>query len=184
MELIRPEDMEVWTPYAVSTPLKFFNPLLQVSKDSDLAPFISDEAVANILAFDRESATDQATALYQFWFNYVRPYIVLCVFVRLTQTHGYNMAANGIVKFTDRENTSAPIDRNERSDIAETYKGLRDRYLNKMLVEFEVKNQTFDGTVYEINRDKYKTRVPSPAGVNPIGSVNNAALQAGRKFRL
>lgn len=184
MELIRSEDMEIWTPYAVSTPRKVFEPFLQISQDSDLAPYISDEAVSDIIALDRESATDQTKALYNFWKVYVRPYIVYCVFVRLTQTHGYNMAANGIVKFTDRDNTSAPVDRSERADMVEVYKGLRDRYLNKMLFEFELKGKTFDGTTYEVNRNKYKSLIPSPAGVNPIGSVNNSDLQSGRKFRL
>lgn len=182
MELIRPEDLTIWTPYSKSTPLSVFQFTKQRVQDSEVAPYISDEALSAILALDRESAADQALELYSFWKNYVRPYVANCIFLSLTQTHGYNSQANGFVKFTDRDNTSAPIDRAERGDLVQTYKGARDRYLNKMLVEFEFKGRTFDGVKYTVNSDKYRSTSPSPAGVNPIGNVNQS--MNNRKFRL
>ena len=184
MELIRPEDMSIWVPYAQATDAAYFSPALRQVQDSELAPFISDQAVTDILALDRESATDQAKGLYAFWKDYVRPYVVNCVFLKLCQTHGYIQRSQGFVKFTDRENTSTPIDRAERADLIQTYKGQRDRYLTKLLYEFDFKGQTFDGTEYEVNRNKYRTMLNSLAGINPIGSVNNRDMIRNRKFRL
>ena len=184
MELIRPSDMTIWVPYAKATDLNYFEPALRQVQDSEVAPFISDQALADILALDRESAADKSTALYAFWKDYVRPYVVNCVFLKLCQTHGYIQRSQGFVKFTDRENTSTPIDRAERADLIQTYKGQRDRYLTKMLYEFDFKGQTFDGTKYEVNANKYRSMLNSPAGINPIGSVNNRKMIRNKRFRL
>lgn len=182
--LIRKSDMGVFTPFANQTPDHLFFPLLTQAQDMDIKPWISDSAFTDILDLDRESSTDQAKELYAFWRDYVRPYMVNCVFVRMTITHGLNMGTNGFVKFTDRDNTSAEISPAQRGNLKQSYTKNREFMLTRLLQKFDEVDGIFDGKTYTVDFDKYDQKREAPAGINAIGSVNNRDLINNIKFRL
>lgn len=180
MDLINKEDMAVWTPFAANTESKVFTSALQQETDK-IGSRISDELLTAIQALERGVAT--TTDTYQFWFNYVRPYVVNKVFLDLCQTHGYNMQSQGLVAFRDGQNTSAAVQGSERSQMIRKYESEANLYLTKMLWEFNDKEGTFDGTTYEVNLEKYSGTRSNPA-LNVIGGVNNKIRFGGIKFRL
>ena len=184
MEIIRIEDMSEWTPFAETTSDMLFNPARRYVQDMRIAPYISDAALAVILGFNRESESDKNLELYQFWFDYVRPHAVHSIFLYMAETHGYNHAPNGFVKFTDNNNTSEAINFEERTDLVRTYERKRNEYLSRMKGEFGDKKGVFDNFFYALDGSKYCNKQPQAAGITAIGSVNNSALQRGRKFRL
>ncbi len=171
MQLIRKEDMQEFVAFTQNVSDKEFNPALRMVQDNDLSGFISQECVDAILALDRESATDQAKELYSFWYNYVRPYVVLCVHSQFIVTHGLNYASQGFVKFSDGANTSAPIEASERGQLGKNANHYKAGYLNKMVRRFSDVNQTFDEVTYSLENQGMTDRKPAPA-ISGLGKVN------------
>jgi len=181
MELILKTDMQGWTPFAAATPDTFFNPSRTHLVDS-IGGLISDEALTAILAFTRDNATDKATELYQFWETSVLPYAVLSVFVEMLATHGFTFSTNGIIEFTDRENTSAGVVEKSRGMFIRQYTTQRERYKTLMQRAFNDVKGVFDATTYLINIEKYNTVKHAPV-FNAIGKVNTVRDQSNF-FRL
>lgn len=181
MDIIIASDMNIWTPYASATASSILNPYIKQATDS-LGAKISDEAVSAILAFTRDDATDSETELYQFWLAYVRPYVVLSIFTDMCATHGFKLSATGVVEFSDRDNTSAPVSERSRGMLVRQYTSLREDYLTRMLFDFDGVDGIFDEVEYTVNVNKYNTQRAAPV-FNAIGSVNNEVLR-NNKFRL
>lgn len=180
MELINRADMAIWTPFAANTDALAFNAALRQVQDR-LGAYISDELLTAILDLTRDSGT--SAEIYQFWENFVRPYVVNAVFVRLAETHGFNMQSQGFVKFTDRQNTATAIDAKERGALIGQYTEARELYLTNMLVRFKNVEGTFDGTTYEVDSEKYNTEKRESEVMRVIGGVNKK-LPYNNKFRL
>jgi len=167
MELILKSDMQVWTPFSINTPDAIFDVERQQVQDR-IGALISDELLTAILGLTRDAATDAET--YQYWLNYVRPYTVHSVFVRLIETHGYNVAPQGLTTFRDGQNTAQAVSASERSQLIRKWKSNREMWLSKMLWEFEQQGGVFDSVSYEV-------------AMSVIGGVNKD-LPLNRKFRL
>jgi len=180
MELINKADMAIWTPFAANTQDNVFESARRQVQDR-LGAFISDELVTAILALTRDTGT--SAEIYQFWENYVRPYVVHAVFVRLAELHGFNMQSQGFVVFTDRQNTSRPVDATERGAMIKQYAEGRELWLTNMLKRFSDVDGTFDGTAYEVDQDKYNTTDNRDEVIRMIGGVNRK-LPYNNKFRL
>jgi hypothetical protein len=181
MKIIINSDMNIWTPYASSTASSMLDPYITRISDS-LGAKISDAAVTKILSFTRDDGADSATAMYQFWNTYLRPYVVLRIFTDMCATHGFILSATGVVSFTDRDNTSAPVSEVSRGMLVRQYTSLREDYLTRLMFYFDSVNGIFDGVTYEVNQEKYSTVKSAPI-FNAIGSVN-AEIVRNNKFRL
>lgn len=180
MDLINKADMQVWTPFASATNDGVYVAELRQVQDS-LGAYISDEMVTAILALTRDEST--STELYQYWLNYVRPYVVHSVFLGLVSTHGFNAANQGFTTFSDGQNTARAVSPQERSQLIRKWTTPRESWLSRMLREFSDQNGTFDSVVYEVNTDDYDTENRKMPAMNVIGGVNKF-LPYNRKFRL
>lgn len=180
LELAIKSDMTVWTPFSLNTADTVFE-LERRQVQDRIGALISDELLTAILGLTRDVSTEAET--YQFWLNYVRPYVVHAIFVRLIETHGYNVTPQGLTTFRDGQNTAQAVSPSERSQLIRKWKSNRELYLTKMLWQFEQVQGVFDSVSYEINEDKYDVGARKTPAMTMIGGVNKD-LPFNRKFRL
>lgn len=180
MELILKADMQEFTPFALNTEDRVFNSARQRAQD-ELGAYISDEMVTAILALTRDQ--DTTTELYQYWLNYVRPFVVYWVYLDLLNTHGFNFTNQGITTFRDGQNTAQGVTAQERSVLIRQHEKNRETWLNRVLREFSDEDGTFDSVVYTINTNDYATNNRKVPGLNVLGGVNKR-LPFNNKFRL
>jgi hypothetical protein len=122
---------------------------------------------------DRDSATDQDTELYSFWKNFVRPYSVYKVFQLFVSTHGYDMAAGGILSVpTGGPQQQQGVTIQERSAIAKQYERFANTALTKLKNEFADKSRTFDGTSYAFD-EGVNNASPKAVGMTAVGNVRD-----------
>lgn len=180
MELILKSDMTGFTPFSLNTPDSLFEIERRQVQDR-IGALISDELLTAILALTRD--VDTSTETYQFWLNYVRPYVVHAVFLRLLETHGYNVTGQGLTTFRDGQNTAQAVSASERSQLIRKWESNRELYLSKLLWYFEQVDGVFDSISYEVNDEKYNVGARKRPAMTVIGGVNKN-LPLNRKFRL
>lgn len=172
MQLLLKEDMAERTKFSKNIPDKDFEVNRLLVQENEVTPFIGTACLNAILAFDRDSTTDQATELYSFWQNYVRPYAIYKVFQLFIDTHGIDFAPSGVLQSPTGENRPNPVTIQERSAVAKQYEKFASNALAKLKIEFADKNKTFDGVTYSLD-DNSNNDSPKAVGMTAIGKVRD-----------
>ena len=84
MELLIKADMLEFVEFTENVSDVRFDRELKLITDNKVAPFISYELVVAMKALTR--GNNEQTEIYQFWFNFVRPYCVFAVYERFVVT--------------------------------------------------------------------------------------------------
>lgn len=177
MELIRIEDIIDFAPMAPHVEPHLYAAPLNYFENMVLPSYISAEAVKDIKALDRESGTDQAKELYEFWHSYVRPLAAYFVFLEILGTHGFTVSSTGLVEFVSGDNTANPISNDKRGILIRQFQKYEGAYKSALKARFEAVNKTFDGQSYKVDGEVYDTdQKPNPGGISAIGRVFERVL--------
>lgn len=105
------------------------------------------------------SNTDwEVIELMQFWLNYVKPFFISKAYSRFFLWHGANVTQYGTTEVIGEERQS--ISAQKKAELMADIDGKCDIYLGRLTKYFKNVNQTFDGTLYELDTDD-STRLDS-----------------------
>lgn len=150
MELLRLSDLQVYADVANNLEAPFFARALQLSKTM-LEGQIGLTCVAAIEALDREKSTDTAKALYQFWFNAVRPYMAYTTTLHIIDLYPVAITNGGIISRTARgEQAPVVATKDDLKPLRANYQLHQARWGANLRNSFNAVNGTFDSVVYTL----------------------------------
>lgn len=163
MELIYKEDLNICFG-AQAIRQEVFSGAKELVQVFHLPDLVGQELVSDI----RNLVRPEETELNLFWKDFVRPYAAWKCYEIILQTHGFTVAAQGIIKFNDSANINQAASAKERGDMIKQAGDYAMRYEQIMMNKLEQVEWTFDGKTY--TSKKHKIGDKPQAGINAIGN--------------
>ena len=119
----------------------------------------------------RRADDEERPELHSFWNNFVREWAAWEAYQIMITTHGYNINAQGVVKFNDSANINEAVGRNERADLIKQAEQFSLMYKTSMLQALQSADSKFDGVEYYVPLVNMQNK--PQANINAIGNKDN-----------
>lgn len=137
-------DFSQYVDIPANLPPSKLNRHIELAKTLDVRPLLDSQKLYNVL-FVGDFITP-ASALDDFYQNYVKPYWIFAAFVRFELKHGADITQAGLKEHTS--DNSENVSDKRRSDILSRDHSDANVYKSMMLRELENQRRTFDNEEY------------------------------------